>query len=65
MKNIKLALLVLLFVGLIVVAPFITIWSLNTLFALDIAYTLTTWLAIFWLSSVTFGNIVNTIRNKK
>lgn len=65
MKNIKLALLVLLLVGGIVVAPFVTIWSLNTLFSLEIAYTFMTWLAVVWLSSITFGNIVYTLRNKK
>lgn len=33
----------------IVFAPFLTIWSLNTLFVLNIPYTLLTWVAIIWL----------------
>jgi hypothetical protein len=43
------ALLVLFFVLLIIVGPFITIWSLNTLFGLGIAYTFWTWLAMIFL----------------
>jgi hypothetical protein len=46
---IKMALLVLFFVLLIIVGPFITIWSLNTLFGLGIAYTFWTWLAMIFL----------------
>ena len=45
----KMALLVLFFVLLIIVGPFITIWSLNTLFGLGIAYTFWTWLAMIFL----------------
>ena len=36
-------------------APFITIWSLNTLFSLSIAYTWKTWLATALLHSMLFG----------
>lgn len=37
---------------LIVLAPFLFIWSLNTLFpVLDISYTLETWVASFLLTS--------------
>jgi hypothetical protein len=45
----KMALLVLFFVLLIIVGPFITIWALNTLFGLGIAYTFWTWLAMICL----------------
>jgi hypothetical protein len=49
MKMTKMALLVVFFVLLIIVGPFITIWSLNTLFGLGIAYTFWTWLAMIFL----------------
>lgn len=42
--------LVLFILGLLVLAPLITIWSLNTLFALGIAYGVAQWLAVLWLS---------------
>ena len=29
--------------------PLLTIWSLNTLFPLQIPYTIWTWLSVFWL----------------
>jgi hypothetical protein len=38
-------LFVLLVIVLIVVGPFLSIWALNTLFGLAIAYTLKTWAA--------------------
>lgn len=38
--------------ALIIIAPFLTIWSLNTLFpSLDIPYTLDTWAAIILLTA--------------
>lgn len=37
--------LILLIVALIAVGPLLTIWSLNTLFGLSIAYTFKTWIA--------------------
>ena len=52
-------------ITLIVVSPFATIWSLNVLFNLGIAYTLETWIATVWLSMVTFGNVATAIRNRK
>lgn len=42
--------LVLFILMLLVLAPLITIWSLNTLFALGIAYGVAQWLAVLWLS---------------
>jgi hypothetical protein len=45
-------LLVPVIVGAIVVVPLALIWALNTLFALGIAYTMKTWLAMLLLSAV-------------
>ena len=45
--------------------PLATIWSINTLFTLTIPYTLVTWFAVVWLTMVTFGNVVSTIKSKK
>jgi len=42
---------------LIIVGPFITIWSLNTLFGLGIAYTFWTWLAMMCLGLFFNSNI--------
>ena len=55
-------------IGLIIAVafgPLVTIWSINTLFTLTIPYTLETWGAVVWLSMVTFGNVVSTIKSKK
>lgn len=57
--------LLILFVALIVFGPLATIWSLNTLFGLEIAYNIWTWLAMAWLSLATFGSVTSAIRNKK
>jgi hypothetical protein len=57
--------LIIVAIFLIIVGPLITIWSLNTLFGLGIAYTFWTWLATAWLSIVTFGSVSSAIRNKK
>lgn len=40
---------------IIIFAPFATIWSLNTLFALSIEYTFDTWCAALILGSVAGG----------
>lgn len=45
----KLTLLVSAIVFLIAIGPIITIWSLNTLFGVGIAYSLATWIAVVWL----------------
>lgn len=65
MKSNAIVLLLVLAVVLIIFAPLATIWSLNTLFGLGIAYTFWTWLAMAWLSTVTFGGVSSAIRNKK
>ena len=46
-------LLILIFAILIIVfGPLVTIWSLNTLFHLNIEYSFWTWLAMAWLGGV-------------
>lgn len=50
---------------MIVFGPFVTMWSLNTLFGLGIAYTFKTWLATCWIQMVTFGGINAAINKKK
>jgi hypothetical protein len=55
-------LLLLLIIVLVIAGPFITIWSLNTLFpALAIEYTFQTWLAAIILGSV----IKTTVKTKE
>ena len=53
----KIASVVLLIVVLVIVGPFITIWSLNTLFGLGIDYTVWTWLAMAWIGAVLSAKI--------
>ena len=49
----KLALVILLIVGLVVLGPILTIWALNTLFpVLAIPYTLDTWAATVLLGGL-------------
>lgn len=52
---------------MIVFGPFLSIWSLNTLFGLGIAYSFKTWLAAIWIQMVTFGGLQTTLskNNKK
>ena len=57
------ALLVLL--GVIIAGPLLTIASLNTLFGLNIAYTLYTYLSVMWLNITTFGGLGLSIRSLK
>jgi hypothetical protein len=61
----KILLLFLFFLGVLITAPLMTIWSLNTLFGLGVGYTVKTWLAIFWLSLTTFGGVTTAINNLK
>mgnify|MGYP001555281389 CR=1 FL=1 len=61
----KYVLFIVLSMAAIVVVPFITIWSLNTLFGLGVGYTVKTWLAVTWLSTITFGGITGAINNLK
>jgi hypothetical protein len=43
--------LVILLIGIIIAGPLLTIWSLNTLFGLGIAYNFYTWLATVILAA--------------
>ena len=56
--------LVALFV-MILVGPLLTIASLNTLFGLNIAYTLYTYLSVMWINITTFGGLGLSIRSLK
>jgi hypothetical protein len=58
-------------VGVIIVAilllifgPFVTIWSLNTLFpALAIPYTFSTWIAVIWFGMAVRGNTTTSTKS--
>ena len=49
--------------AVIFVAPILTIASLNTLFGLNIAYTLYTYLSVMWLNITTFGGLIVAIHS--
>ena len=51
-------LIVVLAVLLIAAGPLLAIWSINTLFALNIAYTFTNWVAMFLLLAFTQARVV-------
>ena len=51
--------------ALMFVSPLLTIASLNTLFGLNIAYTVYTYLSIMWLNLATFGGLGLSIRSLK
>lgn len=52
-------------VGLVVGAPLITIWSLNTLFPiLAIPYNVQTWAAALWVGGLVSGTLLS-IKAKK
>jgi hypothetical protein len=65
MKTTTLLLWLLFIIAALTFGPLATIWSLNTLFALTIPYSFETWCAMVWLSMVTFGNVVKTIKSTK
>jgi len=50
---------------MIIFGPLVTLWSLNTLFSLGIEYSFWSWLAMLWLSSVTFGSAISRINERK
>jgi 5-bromo-4-chloroindolyl phosphate hydrolysis protein len=54
-KNIMVMLWALLVIALVIFAPLVSIWSVNTIFNLNIAYSLSTWFASFWISAVTLS----------
>ena len=51
--------------GVIIAGPLLTAASLNTLFGLNIAYTLYTYLSVMWLNITTFGGLGLSIRSLK
>ena len=51
--------------AVILVGPLLTIASLNTLFGLNIAYTVYTYLSVMWLNLATFGGLGLSIRSLK
>ena len=51
--------------AVIIAGPLLTITSLNTLFGLNIAYTLYTYLSVMWLNLATFGGLGLSIRSLK
>jgi uncharacterized membrane protein YciS (DUF1049 family) len=56
----KLILWLIILVIAVAIGPFITIWTLNTLFpALAIPYTLETWLAALFLGGLITTNVTN------
>jgi hypothetical protein len=56
----KLILWLIILVALVALGPFITIWTLNTLFpVLAIPYTLETWLAALFLGGILTTNVTN------
>ena len=55
MQTVKLLALILFLILVIIFAPLISIWSLNTLFGLGIAYTIWTWAATIWLQGIALG----------
>jgi hypothetical protein len=65
MKALKVVLATALFFTLIIIIPFGIIWSLNTLFYTEIAYTWETWAAATILSSIVYGSSAASNYSKK
>ena len=51
--------------AVLVAGPLLTIGALNTLFGLNIAYTVWTYLSVMWLNITTFGGLSVAIRSLK
>ena len=51
--------------AVLVAGPLLTIGALNTLFGLNIAYTVWTYLSVMWLNLATFGGLGLSIRSLK
>ena len=51
--------------AVIIAGPLLTITSLNTLFGLNIAHTVWTYLSVMWLNLATFGGLGLSIRSLK
>ena len=65
MKYVAVVGAILVLIVLMFVSPLLTIASLNTLFGLNIAYTLYTYLSVMWLNITTFGGLSVAIRSLK
>ena len=52
-------------IAVIIAGPLLTIASLNTLFGLNIAYTVWTYLSVMWVNLATFGGLGLSIRSLK
>ena len=67
MKYVAIIGAILVLIALMFVSPLLTIASLNTLFGLNIAYTVWTWLSVAWLQMTTFGSLswaINSLKQK-
>jgi len=51
--------------AVVIAGPLLTIASLNTLFSLNIAYTLGAYFSVMWLNLATFGGLGLSIRSLK
>ena len=51
--------------AVILVGPLLTSASLNTLYGLNIAYTVWTYLSVMWINITTFGGLGLSIRSLK
>ena len=60
LETMKTTLLVILLLGLLIVGPFLLIWSLNTLFNLGIVYNGWNWLAMLFIMTTFGGTKLNT-----
>ena len=49
----------------VIAGPLLTVASLNTLFGLNIAYTLGTYFSVMWMNLATFGGLGLSIRSLK
>jgi hypothetical protein len=56
MKEFFMASFIFLAIGVIIFGPLATIWSLNTLFNLNIAYNFSTWTASLFITSIFSAN---------
>jgi hypothetical protein len=65
MKYVAIIGAILVLIALMFVSPLLTIASLNTLFGLNIAYTVWTYMSVMWLNLVTFGGLGLSIRRLK
>lgn len=54
MSNKQAALSLLLFIGIVVYAPFMSLWTLETVFQCKIIYNFWTWLGMTWLHIIIF-----------